>query len=73
MDQDKANILRFEFDSDLTLADIEREVILQTLHRNNENRTQTAKVLGIGIRTLQRKLSEYGYSKFSNQRNHKNK
>ena len=51
---------RVRFETGLTLADVEREVILQTLERNNNNRTQTAKVLGIGIRTLQRRLHAYG-------------
>ena len=44
----------------MTLADIERLVILETLRRRNNNRTHSAKALGIGIRTLQRKLKEYG-------------
>jgi transcriptional regulator with PAS, ATPase and Fis domain len=52
---------KVRFEGNLTLADIEREVILQTLKRKNDNRTQTAKALGIGIRTLQRKLKQYGY------------
>ena len=45
---------------DAPLADIERQVILETLRRNEGNRTKTAEVLGIGRRTLIRKLQEYG-------------
>ena len=41
------------------LKDIEREVILETLRQHGENRTHAAKALGIGIRTLQRKLKRY--------------
>ncbi len=44
----------------MTLADFERLVILQTLKRHSQNRTHTAKALGIGIRTLQRKIKQYG-------------
>ena len=43
-----------------TMADAEREIILRTLEDCGGNRTTTAKVLGIGLRTLQRKLKEYG-------------
>jgi len=46
-----------------TLADIEKKVILQTLEKNGGNRTKTAESLGIGRRTLIRKLHEYGVSK----------
>ena len=47
------------FEQGLTLAAIERAVILETLKRQNFNRTRAARVLGIGIRTLQRKLKQY--------------
>ena len=43
-----------------TLADIEREVIRATLAQANGNKTKTAEVLGIGRKTLHRKLQEYG-------------
>jgi DNA-binding NtrC family response regulator len=42
------------------LKEIERKVILETLEDNEGNRTRTADVLGIGRRTLIRKLQEYG-------------
>lgn len=41
------------------LEAIEKEVILATLRYCNYNRTKTAKMLGIGLRTLQRKLKKY--------------
>ena len=47
------------FEHNMTLADIEKAVILETLKRQNFNRTRAARVLGIGIRTLQRKLKQY--------------
>ena len=43
----------------MKLKEIEKAVILQTLKQQAYNRTRTAKVLGIGIRTLQRKLKQY--------------
>ena len=42
-----------------TLNDIERTVILQALQYHNGNRTHTARALGISIRTLRNKLSDY--------------
>ena len=43
----------------MCLKDVEQEVILSTLRYMGYNRTRTAKILGIGIRTLQRKLKKY--------------
>jgi DNA-binding NtrC family response regulator len=42
-----------------TLAEVERRHILETLSRNNGNRTATATELGISRRTLYYKLAEY--------------
>lgn len=41
------------------LSEVEKQHILQVLESNKFNRTRTAKDLGIGIRTLQRKLIQY--------------
>ncbi|MCA1755560.1 MAG: sigma-54 dependent transcriptional regulator [Spirochaeta sp.] len=43
-----------------SLADAEQEIIRSTLSANNGNKSKTASVLGIGRKTLHRKLSEYG-------------
>lgn len=43
----------------LTLAEMEKRLILQTLIHTNQNRTKAADILGISIRTLRNKLSEY--------------
>lgn len=42
------------------LADVERILILETMRFKGMSRKDTAATLGIGIRTLQRKLKEYG-------------
>jgi DNA-binding NtrC family response regulator len=42
-----------------TMEEIERRAILDALERSGGNRTQAAEALGIGLRTLQRKLKEY--------------
>ncbi len=42
------------------MADIEREAILRTLDHTNGHRARAAQLLDIGLRTLQRKLKEYG-------------
>ena len=42
------------------LHDVEKQVILDTLEEQGGNKTKTARILGIGRRTLIRKLQEYG-------------
>jgi DNA-binding NtrC family response regulator len=42
-----------------TLAQIEREAIIQTLKRHAGNRQAAARALDIGVATLYRKLKEY--------------
>jgi len=46
--------------SGMTLKEVEKEVIVQTLEETEGNRTQTARILGISRKTLQNKLKEYG-------------
>ncbi|MEW6337856.1 MAG: sigma-54-dependent transcriptional regulator [Acidobacteriota bacterium] len=43
-----------------TIADLERDAIIQTLSYTGGHRARAAQLLGIGLRTLQRKLKEYG-------------
>jgi DNA-binding NtrC family response regulator len=43
-----------------TMDEIEKDAILHTLQKTGGNRTRAAEILGIGLRTLQRKLREYG-------------
>ncbi|MGA2378272.1 MAG: sigma-54 dependent transcriptional regulator [Spirochaetia bacterium] len=43
-----------------SLADMEKEVIRSTLAREGGNKSRTAEILGIGRKTLHRKIEEYG-------------
>jgi transcriptional regulator with PAS, ATPase and Fis domain len=43
----------------LSVREMERALIMETLQAMNGNRTQAAKVLGISLRTLRNKLREY--------------
>src|SRR6202035_3753826 len=42
-----------------TVADVERDLILETVKHCLGNRTHAANILGISIRTLRNKLNEY--------------
>ena len=42
-----------------SLPEAERKIILNTLRRTNGNKTAAARILGIGLRTLYRKLEQY--------------
>jgi two-component system, NtrC family, response regulator HydG len=44
----------------MSMDDIEREAILRTLRSTDGNKTKAAEILGIGLRTLYRKLDRYG-------------
>jgi DNA-binding NtrC family response regulator len=48
---------RFE---ELNMSTIEKQAILQALEKTSGNRLKAAQLLGIGLRTLQTKLKEYG-------------
>ncbi len=53
------NPVQNPFGEPRTMAEIERQAILETLGRTGGKRAQAARVLGIGVRTLQRKLKAY--------------
>lgn len=48
-----------DFSVGMTLSEVEKQLILQTLALTSQNRTKAAQVLGISIRTLRNKLNEY--------------
>jgi DNA-binding NtrC family response regulator len=43
----------------LPIRDIERDLVLETLANTNGNRTATARLLGVSVRTLRNKITEY--------------
>lgn len=44
---------------DKSIADVEKELILNTLKKHRGNRTEAAAILGITVRTLRNKLNEF--------------
>jgi DNA-binding NtrC family response regulator len=44
----------------LSMAAVEKEAILRALERTRGNRLKASQILGIGLRTLQKKLKDYG-------------
>jgi two-component system response regulator FlrC len=48
------------FKPGMTIGEVEKNLILQTLEHTKQNRTRAAELLGISIRTLRNKLNEYG-------------
>ena len=51
--------VQIEYGEPRTMAEIERRAILETLERTKGKRAEAARILGIGLRTLQRKLKDY--------------
>jgi DNA-binding NtrC family response regulator len=43
----------------LPVRDVERDLVLETLASTQGNRTVSARVLGMSVRTLRNKISEY--------------
>lgn len=60
---DDRNVGYIYLNPNLTLREVEKIVILHKLAELNQNRTRTAKALGISIRTLTNKLKLYGQTK----------
>ncbi len=54
---------RIKVPEGFTLEDVERAVVCQTLDRCRGNRTQAARLLGISVRTLQRRLRKWDHVK----------
>jgi len=48
------------FIEELSIAEAERRLILRTYRKMNQNKTRTAKVLGVTTKTLRTKLIKYG-------------
>lgn len=62
MDIDSAKLSAIDpgFVGDVSMKDIEHELIESTLEKFDQNRRKTAKALGLSERTLYRKIKEYG-------------
>ena len=58
--RDRAIPPRAIFPLGTTIEQMERELIHSTLEATGGNRTHTAQLLGIGVRTLQRKIRQFG-------------
>lgn len=43
----------------ITLKELEKRLIIETLHQQNHNRKKTAEILDISVRTLRNKINEY--------------
>jgi DNA-binding NtrC family response regulator len=52
-------------DEPITIEEMERRLILATLARHGGNRTRTADILGVSVRTIRNKLNEYGVKEVS--------
>lgn len=50
-------------ENEMTLQDLEKKFIIETLETMKNNRTKTAEKLGISVRTLRNKLQEYKLDK----------
>ena len=51
-----------DFQTGLSLADMEKTYILKVYGQQDQNKSRTARRLGIGLNTLRRKLAAYGIS-----------
>jgi two-component system response regulator HydG len=58
----------FAIPSGISLDEMERAMIVQTLAETGGNRTRTAEILGINRRTLQNKLRLYGHGGYPEER-----
>ena len=50
----------YKIPHELTLREMEKQIIKLTLDRTDGNKTRASQLLDIGLRTLQRKIKEYG-------------
>jgi DNA-binding NtrC family response regulator len=48
----------------LPISDVERDLILETLADTHGNRTVSARLLGVSVRSLRNKISEYSAEGF---------
>ncbi len=63
LEGDVGNLLKSAAIGDMSVKDLEVELISRTLKKFNNNRRKTARALGISDRTLYRKINDYGLEK----------
>ena len=63
LEGDVGNLLKSAAIGDMSVKDLEAELISRTLKKFNNNRRKTARALGISERTLYRKINDYGLEK----------
>ena len=69
----RAEVEASELAAGTTLEQMERALIRRTLEHTGGNRTHSAALLGIGVRTLQRKMQAYDIQIKSTRRRHRNR
>lgn len=63
LEGDVGNLIKSGAIGDMSVKDLEMELISRTLKKFNKNRRKTARALGISERTLYRKINDYGLEK----------
>ena len=63
LEGDVGNLIKSAAIGDMSVKDLEGELISRTLKKFNNNRRKTARALGISERTLYRKINDYGLEK----------
>ena len=58
-DEDNSNSNNINLPTGLTLHELEKLMIIETLKTQHHNRTKTAEVLGISLSTLRNKINQY--------------
>ena len=56
----EAEAIKTDFDEIYNIEDAKKQMLINALNRNNGNREKAASELGISVRTLYRKLRQYG-------------
>lgn len=60
--ENSVNSVQRDLPTGLTLEELEKRFIIETLQANHNDKTKTAKTLGISVKTLSNRLSEYRIS-----------
>ena len=63
LEGDVGNLIKSAAIGDMSVKNLEAELISRTLKKFNNNRRKTARALGISERTLYRKINDYGLEK----------